>query len=129
MSKLLQYGAKLVNKQSVHLNGKYLLANRSVSTSSRVDQESSINFLNGSSTTYIEEMYQAWKADPKSVHKSWDVYFRTNSVSNPPPTLGEIPAQDVGSADLSKMLQLLNNLPQLSSQSGNVCQSKSFGGS
>ena len=68
-------------------------------------------------------MYQAWKADPKSVHKSWDVYFRTNSVSNPPPTLGEIPAQGVGSADLSKMLQLLNNLPQLSSQSGNVYQS------
>lgn len=25
---------------------------------------------------YVEEMYAAWKADPKSVHKSWDVYFR-----------------------------------------------------
>lgn len=21
-------------------------------------------------------MYEAWKVDPKSVHKSWDVYFR-----------------------------------------------------
>lgn len=25
---------------------------------------------------YVEEMYEAWKTDPNSVHKSWDVYFR-----------------------------------------------------
>lgn len=25
---------------------------------------------------YVEEMYEAWKVDPGSVHKSWDVYFR-----------------------------------------------------
>lgn len=29
-------------------------------------------FLNGSSSAYVEEMYNAWLADPKSVHAvSW----------------------------------------------------------
>ena len=27
------------------------------------------SFLNGSSGTYTEEMYEAWKKDPNSVHK------------------------------------------------------------
>ena len=26
-------------------------------------------FLNGSSSTYVEEMYESWKADASSVHK------------------------------------------------------------
>eukprot|EP00123_Amoebidium_parasiticum_P016198 comp23327_c1_seq1/m.38418 comp23327_c1_seq1/g.38418 ORF comp23327_c1_seq1/g.38418 comp23327_c1_seq1/m.38418 type:complete len:1020 (-) comp23327_c1_seq1:250-3309(-) len=34
------------------------------------------SFLSGSNGIYVEEMYRAWKADAKSVHKSWDVYFR-----------------------------------------------------
>ena len=25
---------------------------------------------------YVEEMYESWRVDPTSVHKSWDVYFR-----------------------------------------------------
>lgn len=52
-------------------------------------------FLNGTSASYIEYIYAAWLKEPKSVHKSWDVYFR--GVSNgaqigkaysTPPTLG-----------------------------------------
>lgn len=122
MSKLIQYGAKLASKQNA---GKYLVSNRVISTTPRVDQEASSNFLNGSSTTYIEEMYSAWQADPTSVHKSWDVYFRTNSVSNPPPTLGQVATTPAAGAspDLSKMLELLNSLPQLNSRSSNVYQS------
>eukprot|EP00118_Oscarella_pearsei_P028876 m.3177 g.3177 ORF g.3177 m.3177 type:complete len:996 (+) comp9096_c0_seq1:289-3276(+) len=34
------------------------------------------SFLNGSSSSYIEEMYESWLKDPTSVHKSWDVHFR-----------------------------------------------------
>lgn len=34
-------------------------------------------FLNGTSSVYIEEMYNSWLQDPNSVHKSWDVYFRS----------------------------------------------------
>ena len=26
-------------------------------------------FLNGSSSTYVEEMYESWRQDPTSVHK------------------------------------------------------------
>ncbi|XP_064630056.1 2-oxoglutarate dehydrogenase complex component E1-like isoform X3 [Lineus longissimus] len=33
-------------------------------------------FLNGSSSTYMEEMYNSWLEDPKSVHKSWDTFFK-----------------------------------------------------
>jgi len=37
------------------------------------------SFLNGSSSTYVEEMYLAWEENPASVHKSWDVFFRNAS--------------------------------------------------
>ena len=40
---------------------------------SALQQES---FLSGSSGSYVEEMYEAWSYDPKSVHASWDAYFR-----------------------------------------------------
>ncbi|XP_059470554.1 2-oxoglutarate dehydrogenase complex component E1 isoform X2 [Neocloeon triangulifer] len=36
-------------------------------------------FLNGSSGSYVEEMYNSWLADPKSVHASWDAFFRNSS--------------------------------------------------
>ncbi|XP_026293460.1 2-oxoglutarate dehydrogenase complex component E1 isoform X2 [Frankliniella occidentalis] len=36
-------------------------------------------FLNGSSSAYVEEMYNAWLADPKSVHVSWDSFFRNSA--------------------------------------------------
>lgn len=75
--------------------------------------EKSANFLNGSSTVYVEEIYQSWLADPKSVHKSWDIYFRTNSVQAPP-TLGQsttAAAPSAGAAllpaDLGQLVKLL----------------------
>jgi len=79
------------------------------------------NFLNGSSATYIEEIYQSWLSDPKSVHKSWDIYFRTNSVQAPP-TLGEDHIQSSSqSASLNQILKLLQqqatNLPAVAGSS------------
>ncbi|OQR79212.1 2-oxoglutarate dehydrogenase [Tropilaelaps mercedesae] len=41
-------------------------------------------FLNGSSGVYVEEMFRAWKADPNSVHKSWDVFFRAAAAGQGP---------------------------------------------
>lgn len=32
-------------------------------------------FLGSNSGTYVEEMYSAWEADPRSVHLSWRLYF------------------------------------------------------
>ncbi len=31
------------------------------------------NVFTGTSAVYMEEMYAAWRADPKSVHRSWQV--------------------------------------------------------
>ncbi|XP_042238789.1 2-oxoglutarate dehydrogenase, mitochondrial-like isoform X2 [Homarus americanus] len=41
-------------------------------------------FLNGSSSNYVEEMYNAWLHDPKSVHQSWDTFFRNTSAGAQP---------------------------------------------
>ncbi|XP_050540620.1 2-oxoglutarate dehydrogenase complex component E1 isoform X3 [Daktulosphaira vitifoliae] len=49
----------------------------------QVNQE---QFLNGTSASYIEEMYNAWLADPKSVNVSWDAFFKNCS-------LGALPGQ------------------------------------
>ncbi|XP_037957099.1 2-oxoglutarate dehydrogenase, mitochondrial-like [Teleopsis dalmanni] len=38
-------------------------------------------FANGATAAYIEEMYKSWLNDPKSVHESWDAYFRSNSYT------------------------------------------------
>ncbi|XP_067124853.1 2-oxoglutarate dehydrogenase complex component E1 isoform X2 [Centruroides vittatus] len=47
----------------------------------RAAQES---FLNGSSSVYVEEMYKAWIKDPKSVHKSWDTFFKSTTKGAEP---------------------------------------------
>ncbi|XP_062310807.1 oxoglutarate (alpha-ketoglutarate) dehydrogenase a (lipoamide) isoform X2 [Osmerus eperlanus] len=41
-------------------------------------------FLNGTSSNYVEEMYLSWLENPKSVHKSWDVFFRNANAGAPP---------------------------------------------
>lgn len=87
----------------------------------QTDQQAE-NFLNGSTTTYIEEIYQAWQHDPKSVHKSWDIYFRTNTVQSPP-TLGQSSAQQqnlvpVSAASLNQLVKLIQQAT--GSQAGGV---------
>eukprot|EP00027_Filamoeba_sp_ATCC50430_P006055 CAMPEP_0168557048 /NCGR_PEP_ID=MMETSP0413-20121227/9210_1 /TAXON_ID=136452 /ORGANISM="Filamoeba nolandi, Strain NC-AS-23-1" /LENGTH=1036 /DNA_ID=CAMNT_0008588039 /DNA_START=93 /DNA_END=3203 /DNA_ORIENTATION=+ len=34
------------------------------------------NFLDGTSAAYVEQMYDAWRKDPSSVHASWAAYFK-----------------------------------------------------
>ncbi|XP_074102446.1 oxoglutarate dehydrogenase Nc73EF isoform X1 [Cotesia typhae] len=41
-------------------------------------------FLNGSSSSYVEEMYNAWLQDPNSVHVSWDSFFRNSTAGATP---------------------------------------------
>ena len=36
---------------------------------------SSEGFMSGNNIAYIEQMYESWQADPKSVHTSWATYF------------------------------------------------------
>lgn len=138
MTKLLRVGSLLFSntrnygtvKPALFLNktvtrGSFLFQRRIITTTSgsaqkpeaAVDQKSQ-NFLNGSSAVYIEEIYQSWLADPKSVHKSWDIYFRTNSVQAPP-TLGQAQVQaapvatvPVSSANINQLLTLLQKVSQ-----------------
>ena len=46
--------------------------------------EAQESYLNATSSSYVEEMYEAWSYDPKSVHASWDAYFRGGSYTAPP---------------------------------------------
>uniref|UniRef100_A0A3P9H5J6 2-oxoglutarate dehydrogenase complex component E1 n=1 Tax=Oryzias latipes TaxID=8090 RepID=A0A3P9H5J6_ORYLA len=64
-------------------------------------------FLNGTSSNYVEEMYYAWLEDPKSVHKSWDVFFRNANAGAPPGAAYQSPLSLSGLA-----------VPQLSSLVG-----------
>lgn len=38
--------------------------------------------VTSSSPVYFEEMYESWLQDPKSVHESWDEYFRQQDSEN-----------------------------------------------
>jgi len=42
------------------------------------------SYLSGTSGNYVEEMYEAWCYDPKSVHASWDAYFKGGAYQAPP---------------------------------------------
>lgn len=45
-------------------NKKHDKINRSYGTSAGAEP-----FINGTSSSYVEEMYDSWKSDPQSVHK------------------------------------------------------------
>ncbi|TQS33096.1 hypothetical protein Golomagni_06571, partial [Golovinomyces magnicellulatus] len=82
------------------------------------------NFLTGSTANYIDEMYMEWKNDPKSVHVSWQAYFKNmesgdmpiSQAFQPPPNLvpnmtGGVPrlgggAALAGSSDVSNHLKV-----------------------
>jgi 2-oxoglutarate dehydrogenase E1 component len=42
------------------------------------------SFLSGSNSVYVEQMYDAWKRDPSSVHLSWQAYFSNLDVGVDP---------------------------------------------
>ncbi|CAH2274958.1 2-oxoglutarate dehydrogenase, mitochondrial isoform X1 [Pelobates cultripes] len=48
-------------------------------------------FLSGTNSNYVEEMYFAWLENPKSVHKSWDVFFRNANAGAAPGTAYQSP--------------------------------------
>merc|ERR1719204_2912629 len=57
---------------------------RSVFTSSVLSSASAEPFLSGTSSVYLEEMFEAWKRDPSSVHLSWHAYFSQVEAGAPP---------------------------------------------
>ncbi|CAM9019843.1 unnamed protein product [Wickerhamomyces anomalus] len=83
--------ARLINQ----LRSSNLIARRSLATGTD-------SFLQTQNATYIDEMYDAWKKDPSSVHVSWNAYFKNLDGNVPPaqafsapPTLVPTPAGGV----------------------------------
>ncbi|KAJ8386028.1 hypothetical protein AAFF_G00178490 [Aldrovandia affinis] len=62
-------------------------------------------FLNGTSSNYVEEMYYAWLENPKSVHKSWDIFFRNANAGAPPGAAYQSPPPLGMSVSLSGLAQ------------------------
>ncbi|KAK9453832.1 thiamine diphosphate-binding protein [Dipodascopsis uninucleata] len=52
-------------------------------------------FLDGNSANYIDEMYDAWKRDPTSVHISWQVYFKNMESNDIAPSRAFIPPPNI----------------------------------
>lgn len=40
-------------------------------------------FMEGTSSTYIEDMFRSWSHDPSSVHSSWASYFKNIEAGVP----------------------------------------------
>jgi 2-oxoglutarate dehydrogenase E1 component len=56
------------------------------------------SFLNGSSSIYVEQMYQSWKKDPLSVHASWAAYFQNIEKGLPPGSAFQLPPSTITSS-------------------------------
>lgn len=64
------------------------------------------NFMNGSNANYVEQMFSQWKANPTSVHPSWQAYFGSDGIDfDTPPTLGKTRNE----SQLDEILTLLKN--------------------
>ncbi|KAJ0179990.1 hypothetical protein K1T71_004581 [Dendrolimus kikuchii] len=78
-------------------------------------------FLNGSSSAYVETMYNSWLTDPNSVHASWDAFFRnaTNGAQpgaayTPPPNLAPYNKNEV---PLTSLVPASGGMPSISAGS------------
>ncbi|XP_045513578.1 2-oxoglutarate dehydrogenase, mitochondrial isoform X2 [Pieris brassicae] len=78
-------------------------------------------FLNGSSSAYVETMYNNWLTDPNSVHASWDAFFRnaTNGAQpgvayTPPPNLAPYTKNEV---PLTSLVPAAGGMPSIASGS------------
>uniref|UniRef100_A0AAF5PIJ3 2-oxoglutarate dehydrogenase, mitochondrial n=3 Tax=Wuchereria bancrofti TaxID=6293 RepID=A0AAF5PIJ3_WUCBA len=58
-------------------------------------------FMNGTSTVYIEQMYEAWRQSPTSVHSSWNAYFQNVERSLPPGQAYSAPPKGLASYSVS----------------------------
>lgn len=61
-------------------NGRHIF--RSTNALLRRQKHKQESFLNPSSGQYLEQLYNEWLKDPKSVETSWDQYFRRKPTEN-----------------------------------------------
>ncbi len=60
-------------------------------------------YLSATNSSYVDEMYESWARDPKTVHASWDAYFR-GAGFQAPPGLGMTKSNEVSLASLAPAL-------------------------
>ena len=66
------------------------------------------SFLQSNNSLYIEQMYNNWASDPKSVHASWDAYFRNVSAGVDPKQAFVHPEQLQGQSWIRDQAQTTN---------------------
>ncbi|XP_026299226.1 2-oxoglutarate dehydrogenase, mitochondrial isoform X5 [Apis mellifera] len=81
MCKPERFASWLVRSHPLTRTTQVMVAKSARKYSNRVATEP---FLNGSSSSYVEEMYNAWLQDPHSVHVSWDSFFRSSTAGAAP---------------------------------------------
>jgi len=82
------------------------------------------SFVSGVSGDYVDGLYEGWKRDPSSVHKSWQVFFQNldsgaspNQANTLPPVLNgglepavsQISAKDRAATDYMKLVLLVRS--------------------
>nr|Q6P6Z8.1 RecName: Full=2-oxoglutarate dehydrogenase complex component E1; Short=E1o; Short=OGDC-E1; Short=OGDH-E1; AltName: Full=2-oxoglutarate dehydrogenase, mitochondrial; AltName: Full=Alpha-ketoglutarate dehydrogenase; Short=Alpha-KGDH-E1; AltName: Full=Thiamine diphosphate (ThDP)-dependent 2-oxoglutarate dehydrogenase; Flags: Precursor [Xenopus laevis]AAH61938.1 Ogdh protein [Xenopus laevis] len=71
-------------------------------------------FLSGTNSNYVEEMYYAWLENPKSVHKSWDIFFRNaNAGASPGAAYQSPPSLGSSLSTLTQAQSLLHSQPNV----------------
>ncbi|KAL1490413.1 hypothetical protein ABEB36_013114 [Hypothenemus hampei] len=79
--------------------------------------------FDGTSANYLEDMYNSWLKDPKSVHTSWDAYFRHSSSGrgymqppnfSPENTLSYLKSVQNNPVSSSQVNERLQNVPEQS---------------
>ncbi|XP_011066668.1 PREDICTED: 2-oxoglutarate dehydrogenase, mitochondrial isoform X3 [Acromyrmex echinatior] len=76
-----RYASWVVRSHSLTRTSQLIFTEPARKYNSRVATEP---FLNGSTSSYVEEMYNAWLQDPHSVHVSWDSFFRNSTAGAAP---------------------------------------------
>lgn len=78
-------------------------------------------FINGTSSSYVEEMYESWKEDPTSVHKSWDIFFRNADNGASPGQAYQSPPEIYGHpVQYTTEVTVQKPAPQMISKPANV---------
>lgn len=89
-----------------------LFARRGMATNNQPAsrQKLSESFLSGSSSSYVEQMYEAWRKDPSSVHASWNAFFKNADAGLAPGQAFHAPPALVSNADAAATASMLQQV-------------------
>lgn len=90
------------------------------------------NFVNGTSAVYVDQLYDQWKENPKSVHASWQAYFKNMEIDaaepySQPPTMGHgMTDLDIIMAALKEKTYSGESIQSIGSETVEQAQSDAF---